>query len=196
MRKSIYITVKTISIILTVAAVAVTLFCAFLLFCSIRNMEVPALGPFRIYVVLSDSMVPIMRTDDAIIVRSVDAQELSVGDIITFNAFETDTVITHRIEEKNTDEEYGGYVFVTKGDNNNVVDGFLTPESRVIGRYMLRLPQLGSLISNARGNPFYVAVPVLVLIAVQFLLGKAEANLDPRKRNGGKQENPQEETSA
>ena len=187
MKKSIYYTVKTISTLLTTAAVAVIIFFGYLLYCNLRNMEVPTLGPFRIFIVLSDSMTPLMRTDDAVIVRSVDTKELNVGDIITLRAFDNNAFITHRIMEKNTAEDGSGYEFTTKGDNNNIADRFTTPEDLVVGRFTLRLPQLGRIITQAGENPLYVAVAVIVVIAIQFLLGQAESSLNPKEKQ--KEEN-------
>ena len=182
MKKSIYYIVKTISTLLTTAAVAVIIFFGYLLYCNIRNMEVPTLGPFRIFIVLSDSMAPLMRTDDAVIVRSVDAQELDIGDIITLRAFEDNAFITHRIVEKNIAEDGAGYEFNTKGDNNNIADRFTTPEGLIVGRYAFKLPQLGRIITQAGENPMYVIVAVIVVIAIQFLLGQAETSLNPKAK--------------
>jgi signal peptidase I len=126
-------------------------------------------------------MVPVMRVDDAVIIRGTDAGNLNVGDIITFHAFESDIVITHRITDINNTP--GGYEFNTKGDANNTADNFTTPESRVIGKYMLSIPRFGSFVRNLNENPLVIAAPVIVLMAVQFLFGLLEKNLNPKKNH-------------
>ena len=180
MNKTIYYIVKAIGIIITAVMAAVSVICAYLLYCNLSGMEVPRLGPYRMYVVLSDSMAPMMRAEDAIITCETAAGKLEVGDVITFTAFESETVITHRITGK--EKTAAGHEFSTKGDNNNAGDNFMTPEERVIGKQVLVLPQFGGLVKALGERPYIVAVPVAVLMAFQFLLGVLESSLRPKKK--------------
>ncbi|MDN8988772.1 signal peptidase I, partial [Staphylococcus aureus] len=59
-------------------------------------------------------MEPEINTGDLAIVKSIDADDVKFGDIITFKY--EGKVVTHRVVEKN---EEG---FITKGDNNNSND--------------------------------------------------------------------------
>ena len=73
----------------------------------------------RTYAVVSGSMEPTYPTGSLLYVKSVDAEDLKVGDAITFYADE-DTVATHRITEIIPDEEDGGVLrFRTRGDAND-----------------------------------------------------------------------------
>jgi len=178
-KKVTYYSVKAISILLTVFLLLMCLFFGYIFYCNLVKMEIPTLGNFRIYAVLSDSMAPSMVANDAIIVGRTDAAKLKAGDVITFYAFESDIVVTHRIVEINKTEN--GLEFITKGDNNNVADGFVTHESRVIGKYFFRLPQFGGFLTGIKDKPYAVILPVALIILVQLLLGYIEAKLKPEQ---------------
>ena len=180
MKKILYYGIKTINIIITVSLVFVCVFSGYLLFCNISGMDVPTLGPFKIYIVLSDSMVPVMRENDAVIMRKTAPENLKTDDIIAFYAFESDEVITHRII--GIDRTAESYEFSTQGDNNDTPDSFITPDSQVIGKYTLKIPQFGRFIETTSENIFILIVPAIVLMALQFLSGMAENNLNPNKK--------------
>jgi signal peptidase I len=64
------------------------------------------------------SMIPTLdQGANGIRVIPTSPKQINVGDIVSFG----DEKIVHRVVEKGEDEE--GIYFVTKGDNNNVVDG-------------------------------------------------------------------------
>jgi len=174
-----YYSVKAMSILLTVFLLLMCLFFGYIFCCNLAKMEIPTLGNFRIYAVLSDSMAPSMVANDAIIVGKTDADRLKVGDVITFYAFEGDIVVTHRILDIAKTEN--GLEFITKGDNNNVADGFVTHESRVIGKYFFRLPQFGGFLTSIKDKPHAVILPVALVILVQLLLGYIGAKLKPEE---------------
>jgi signal peptidase len=196
MRKKIfYYSVQTTSILLTVFLLTACLFFGYIFYCNIVEMEIPTLGSFQIYVVLSDSMAPFMVKNDAIIVNKTDASKLKAGDVITFYAFESDTVVTHRITEIAKTE--GGPEFVTKGDNNNAADNFTTSGSRVIGKYVFRLPQFGGFLTSIKNRPYVVILPIALIILIQLMLGYIETKLkpEPKKKKIGYMEKPQLETA-
>ena len=138
-------------------------------------MDVPTLGPFSIYIVISDSMAPYMRVNDAVIVRKTEPSALKKEDIITFRAFESDAVITHRIT--GVADDGGQLEFSTKGDNNNTPDSFTTPGSRVIGKVMFKIPQLATFLSISEKKPYMIVVLVVVIIGIQLLFGFIEQKL-------------------
>ena len=145
-----------------------------------RKIDVPAIGPFHIYQVLSDSMVPFIFTDDVIIVAKTEPEQLIINDVITFYAFESNTVITHRIIEiVNTENGFG---FRTQGDNNNTADSFITPKDRVIGKYVARIPKLKAFLDTANQKPYLVILFTAAVILVQLLGTKAENALKRKKR--------------
>lgn len=173
MRKyAIYGGVKAISLLMTITLIISCLFFGWLVICNAVGMDVPKLGSVRIYVVQSDSMMPVFLTNDAIFVTETAPEKLADGDIITFYAFESDTIITHRIIDVSQTEQ--GYEYSTKGDNNNVEDSFTTPDSRVIGRYFAKIPRFGAFLDMISSRPYIIAVVVAAVLALQLLLGAVE----------------------
>ena len=85
--------------------------------------------------VFSNSMVPTYYKGDLIFVQGTD--DVSVGDIIVFDAPAYKYPIIHRIIDVN------GGTLVTKGDNNVNPDPWGTTVSDVHGKSVLRIPFLG-----------------------------------------------------
>ncbi len=109
----------------------------------LRGNNVPPL--FGTYVIITPSMVPTIKVQDAIIVTRINPKNLNVGDIITFRS--TDAryagyTITHRIQKITTNEE-GERMFITKGDNNALSDSSPVLESNICGKVLLKIPKLG-----------------------------------------------------
>lgn len=178
-RYAIYGSVKAISLLMTVILITVCLFFGWLVTCNAVGMDVPRLGSIRIYVVRSNSMAPLLLTNDAIFVIETASEKLADGDIITFYAFESDTIITHRITDVSPTEQ--GYEYSTKGDNNNVEDSFTTPDSRVIGRYFAKISGFGVFLDTIASKPYIIAAAVAAIMAVQFLLGVVERRVIPEE---------------
>ncbi len=93
---------------------------------------------FRPAVVSGGSMEPRWHRGDVVISRSVDADSLKVGDIVTFGA--GGTRIVHRITAIEVVD--GHRQFVTQGDNNPVSDRPV-PAAAVEGKVIFSLPVLG-----------------------------------------------------
>ncbi len=119
---------KIISKILTILLVIFTILVVSLAtynFVSVKilNKDYPNLFGYTFFEIISGSMSPTIEKGDMIIVK-LDT-EYNVGDIVSFK--EDDSVITHRIVEKNDD------YYVTKGDANNTKDNPIK-ESQIIGK--------------------------------------------------------------
>jgi len=130
---------------------------------------------FNAYVVLSGSMLPEIQIRDIVVTKKVSGEELEVGDIITFIAPDSrygGISITHRILDKYYDESLGSYTYRTKGDNNNVEDNALVPNSNVLGKVILKIPKLGylqDLLSSKGGLIFIVLIPSLVILSYDIM---------------------------
>ena len=130
---------------------------------------------FNAYVVLSGSMLPYIEVKDIVVTKKVPAEELEVGDIITFIAPDSrygGISITHRILDKYYDESLGSYTYRTKGDNNNVADSALVPNSNILGKVILKIPKLGylqDLLSSKGGLIFVVLIPCLVILSYDIM---------------------------
>ena len=130
---------------------------------------------FNAYVVLSGSMIPEIAIKDIVVTKKVSAEELEIGDIITFVSPDTrygGISITHRIIDKYYDESIGNYTYRTKGDNNNVADSALVPNENVLGRVILKIPKLGylqDLLASKGGLIFVVLIPCLVILSYDIM---------------------------
>jgi signal peptidase len=126
---------------------------------------------YRYYTVLTDSMKPAFVTGDMVIVKLAKAEQINVGDAITFNpSSDSEAYLTHRVTEKLPNYEGSGVTcFRTKGDANNTEDSFLIDENRVIGTVSLAIPKLGLVVRFLQMR-WYFVVPLIVLIFVFFKL--------------------------
>jgi len=134
---------------------------------------------FNGYVIVSPSMVPTIKINDAIVVKRENDKKYNIGDIISFYSTEYDyngMVVTHRIIDKNTiSTNLSNYV--TKGDNNPIADRNGVNTSNVYGKVLFIIPKLGY-IQNYLSNPVHfsicILIPALIVIFYDlFRIGKA-----------------------
>ncbi len=104
-------------------------------------------------VVLTGSMSEAIELNDMIITKS--QKSYSVGDIVMYEG--NSTTVTHRIIEI-TDNGY-----LTKGDANNTDDGTPIPKEKIVGKVIVIIPKIGSLISF-----FTTPLGMLILVLVLF----------------------------
>jgi signal peptidase len=91
------------------------------------------------------SMEPALQAGDIVIVRQVPAEQIAVGDVIRFR--HEGVHVVHRVVEIQETQE--GWVFVTRGDANDVLDPPLT-EDRVEGVVVAVIPKVGWVAIAAR----------------------------------------------
>lgn len=151
--------VKKIWNLITTLLVAVVVLLAVLLV----GVRVVGLTPFT---VLSGSMEPAYPVGSLIYVKKVPAQEVEVGDPITFVMNEDLLVATHRVVAIDAEGQY----FNTKGDANNAADGSPVHFNNLIGKPLFCIPYLGFLSSFLTNPPgMYVGWSVIgVLLLLLF----------------------------
>ena len=91
------------------------------------------------HVVYSNSMRPKFSRGDVIYIKQVDAESLTVGDIITVKPLETNYTVTHRIEELHMDE---GYLYI-EGDQNSSGERVRLGFDEILGVYVYHIPWIG-----------------------------------------------------
>ena len=120
-------------------------------------------------------MVPAINVRDIVVTKKIAEEKLEIGDIITFispDARFGGISITHRIIEKKYDDSIGSYTYKTQGDNNNVADAALVPDSNVLGKVILKLPKLGyiqDLLASKGGLIFVVLIPSLIILSYDIM---------------------------
>jgi len=131
-------------------------------------------NPF--YVVSSESMVPVLKVNDVLVVRDGGTfDELKVGDIIVFNRPDGgDKVIVHRIAEISEGRD-GDKVLRTKGDANPAsIPGTDYPIKRsdYIGKVVYVLPGVG-LVTKIISPPVnYIIIAVILVILLFNRMGR------------------------
>ncbi len=120
-----------------------------------------ALG-VRALSMLSGSMEPEIPTGSLLLVCSVDASSLQVGDVVAYSPSQ-ETVVTHRIVEV-LDSPLS---FRTKGDANSFIDPTAISAEKIQGKVMLYIPFLGY-VSVLLKTP--VGIIALASIAIPWLL--------------------------
>jgi signal peptidase I len=117
--------------------------------------------------VLSGSMEPVLNVGGLVVIKPVQAQDVSVGDVISFKLPGIDTPICHRVIEKQQTAE--GLMFKTKGDANEEADQNPVPADAVNGKEIFYISSVGNLaqlsrIGRERINIMGASVPKAGLI--------------------------------
>lgn len=146
----------------------------------------PLLGA---YVIISPSMVPTIKVEDAIIILREEPEQLKVGDIITFNSSDprySGLTITHRIVgiEKSKDENL---LFRTKGDNNNSEDTALVSSDNIYGRVIMKIPKIGYIqyiLTQSYGWLLLVVIPCLGIVIYDIikLVKSVRKTINPKRQ--------------
>lgn len=149
-------------------------------FASSRTADKSVFG-YRYYDVLTGSMEPNYSVGDLIFVKITPAEEIQVGDPVTFNPGSTeDSYLTHRVIEKIENYQGTGVTcFRTQGDANDSPDPFVIDESRMIGVVKFSIPFLGLVVLFVQYH--YIGIIAFVVLFVVFftLLGKlSEVNAE------------------
>jgi signal peptidase len=125
----------------------------------------PIPGNYKIMIVQSGSMMPVIKTGSVVIVKP--EGEYKTGDIITFGPYSKDKApTTHRIYD--TKIVNGAAAYITKGDANNAPDKREVKEKDIIGKVLFSIPFLGYAVDFAKkplGFALIIIVPALVIIA-------------------------------
>ena len=139
---------------------------------------------FSTYVIVSPSMVPTIKINDAIIIKRVDNDGYKVGDIITFKSNDInyqDLMVTHRIVNKEN-ISYKNSKYTTKGDNNINIDPNSVQTNAIHGRVLLKIPKVGY-IKEFFSNPvnYFICILVPAIIFILYDLGRVLITVYKRK---------------
>jgi signal peptidase len=120
---------------------------------------VPKATGSRPLTVLTGSMTPTYMPGDVVIVRPADADNLQIGDVVTFQAVSDDPrLTTHRIKSVVLTGE--GRRYVTQGDANGAADPEpITPE-QVRGTVWYSVPYVGYAATWVAGGTLRTLIDV------------------------------------
>lgn len=134
--------------------------------------EVPGIAGYAPLIVLTDSMYPDIHAGDLIITRTIEGEEVQVGDTIAFfdPASNSGAIVTHQVIE--IVEEDGVNKFRTKGIANNTEDKKLVEYEDLVGIYKFRIAGAGNIamfMQTTAGLIVCVICPLLLLIGYDML---------------------------
>lgn len=123
---------------------------------------------YDVLVVQSGSMEPVYHVGSLIYVKSVEPEELEVGDVITFE-LGNGVRGTHRIIE--VVDNNGELSFITKGDANEMEDNKPVVEDAIVGQVKFTIPKLGFFITYIQQPPgTYIAISVAAMLLLLIIL--------------------------
>ena len=145
---------------------------AFILISHARG-EIPFFGGRSVMWITTGSMEPLIPERSYILFEKVEAQDVSLGDVIVFVSDDPEIegqYNTHRVVGINGNNES----FVTRGDNaktNKVNDAYPARAEKLVGRFVRVLPFLsvmGRMLSSTVGL-FAVGVLIVALLMLMYL---------------------------
>lgn len=155
-----------LTILVIIAAFLLYYFVANKIYASKGENFSPAIG---LYTIVSPSMEPNLKVYDVIVDKKVnDPSEIKVGDIITFISTSTISrglTITHRVIA--LVETENGIEYKTQGDNNMSPDSTTVQFKNVLGKVVVKIPQLGRIqqfLSTSSGWLLVVVIPAVIII--------------------------------
>lgn len=167
-------TLNIIGIVLCVILVPILIInCTLIVKSWINKDEVPSIGGVMPLIVLTDSMYPDIKSGDIIITKQADAEDIKVGDDISFfdPAGNGSSIVTHRVIE--IIEKDGQLSFRTKGINNNTEDRVTVPADKLVGKYTgVRIALAGNIalfMQTVPGLIICVVVPIVLLVGYDML---------------------------
>ena len=126
-----------------------------------------ALGGVRVFNIISESMITKYNIGDVLVVKSIEPQNIKVGDDIAYIGQEStfnQKIVTHQVIK--IDYENGEYIFHTKGIAN-ILEDPLVHQNQVFGKVVYKiwiLSLISKILSNVYVVFFGIFVPIVVLI--------------------------------
>lgn len=142
---------------------------------------------FTTYVVTTDSMVPVIKVNEFIVVVNTPSEELQVGDIITFyadvNLDGKDEIVTHYLATIGETEDGSAYYKTHAYGKNDITerDFWTLTDADIIGEYAYSIPVIGYVISFVR-SPYGIAtigVNIVVIGLIYYVIS------DKKKKKKG-----------
>ncbi len=167
-----------IKILEIVVLVLISLFCVISLYQKIFN-NAPVFG-HRVFVIVSDSMKPVLKKNDVILVKETKPEDIEIGDIITYQGMQSemaDKIITHEVV--NITRENGKYIFYTRGRANTGIDPAVYEEQLygVMTSKLAVISFISRIVRSTIGFILVIAIPLCYLFITEIIDVKKEMKL-------------------
>ena len=132
---------KSLKIILGIGKVLVTIFLLVMLFVVVVQKVTKnnlSIGGFRIFTVITGSMLPDYKIGDVLVIKEVDAGSILKGDRVTYKGTSGDMmglIVTHEVVSKRVDANIN--YFITRGLANDYDDPEIN-ETNIYGKVVYR----------------------------------------------------------
>lgn len=149
---------------------------------------VPKLMSGAALTVLTGSMVPTYSPGDMIAVKAATANEIQVGDVVTFQPVSGDPMlITHRVINKQLGGT-SGTLFTTQGDANGAPDAPIVA-AQIKGKVMYHVPYIGHMaMAVGEHRQFVVVAAATALLGYGVFMFIRPSNGAKRARRTGEQQ--------
>ena len=144
------------------------------------NDVVPKVGKYSLLGVNGESMDPLIKNGDLIVIDRTSKEVYEIGDVVS--CIQADgSIITHEIVERDSDDN--GYRYYTKGVNNIYQDNDYMELGQILGEYCgVRIPLLGYLVRLSNTLVGYVIMVVIPLGVICVVILKDFINEYNKKR--------------
>jgi signal peptidase len=122
---------------------------------------------WRVDAVYSGSMEPQLKVGGLVVTQPIAAEDIRVGDNITFHSPLNKQLTTHRVIAV---EDGASPAFRTKGDANEDADPFIVTAGNVVGKVCLHIPYFGyatQYIKTPLGFLLTLCLPGLIIIIME-----------------------------
>ena len=122
---------------------------------------------WRVDTVFSGSMEPQLKVGGLVVTRPVAAEDITVGDTITFYSPLSEQLTSHRVIAV---EEGPPFYFRTEGNGNEDTDPFIVPSENVVGKVCFHIPYLGyvtQFVKTPLGLLLTLCLPGLIIIGME-----------------------------
>ncbi len=130
-----------------------------------------SVGGFRIFTVVSGSMVPEYEIGDILLSKQTSAEDINIGDNVTYlgkTSTLKDIIITHKVVKKEV--QNGEYYFVTKGVANAISDPEISYD-QIYGKVVYKtaiLSIFGKLMNN-RFVYFFTFMVIALIVSIEII---------------------------
>ena len=137
-----------------------------------------SLGGYRIFTVVTESMVPKYQVGDVILIKEEEKSKIQIGDDVTYMGkvgSYADKIITHQVINIENGKD-GLLKFHTKGIANEDEDP-LVSEEQIYGVVQAKLQIvtfLNGIINNMYGMYFLIIIPLAIIMFTEFKAFKEE----------------------
>ncbi len=152
---------------------------------------------YQTFVILTDSMEPVLPTGSAVLVKNLkDDEEPKEGDIVSFRVdrLGEDAVFTHYYRGTETEED-GSTRYLTQGATAERPDDYITHRQDIIGTYVFHIPYVGRIVLFLK-SPFALielGIIMIIMIIYQLLWDKFDKEEQAEKEKQETRESQRDE---